>query len=356
MADSLYETLEELMEMAAPTGQEEPVLAWCRTRWSEAGADVTVQPLGNVLAHVPGPGPRVLIQAHADEISFVVKSIDERGFVRVADGQAGSRTPQSRFPVGQPAVVLGRAGSVDGVFATASGHIMSTLPDAGVLKENDLFVDLGVESYEEAVALGVYPGAGVIWNPPTRRLGAHRYVGKAIDNRIGLALITHLLEEVTPAALTCDLTVAATVQEEIGLLGAASLVSRGDFDYAIAIDNGPIADYPGVSQAEMPITLGGGPSLVYKCARTHYDRRVIGKLRNLAIANDIPVQETIFPGFSSDGAELMRRGIPTALLGIATRYTHAPFEMGDVRDLDASLSLLKALVTSEHESLPLGPA
>ncbi|MEZ4498022.1 MAG: hypothetical protein R2845_14885 [Thermomicrobiales bacterium] len=77
----------------------------------------------------------------------------------------------------------------------------------------------------------------------------------------------------------------------------------------------------------MPITLGGGPSLVYKCACTHYDRRVIGKLRNLAIANDIPVQETIFPD-SSDGAELMRRGIPTALLGIATRHAYARFEMG----------------------------
>ncbi|MEZ4625678.1 MAG: hypothetical protein R2843_12985 [Thermomicrobiales bacterium] len=68
MANSLYETLKELMEMAAPTGQEEPVLAWCRTRWSEAGADVTVQPPAT-LAHVPGPGPRVLIQAHVDEIS-----------------------------------------------------------------------------------------------------------------------------------------------------------------------------------------------------------------------------------------------------------------------------------------------
>ncbi|MEZ4498021.1 MAG: M42 family peptidase [Thermomicrobiales bacterium] len=249
MANSLYETLKELMEMAAPTGQEEPVLAWCRTRWSEAGADVTVQPLGNVLAHVPGPGPRVLIQAHADEISFVVKSIDERGFVRVADGQAGSRTPQSRFPVGQPAVVLGRAGSVDGVFATASGHIMSTLPEAGVLKENDLFVDLGVESYEEAVALGVYPGAGVIWNPPTRRLGTHRYVGKAIDNRIGLALITHLLEEVAPGSLTCDLTVGPRrCRKRSDCSGRHQARSRGDFDYAIAIDNGPIADYPGVSQ------------------------------------------------------------------------------------------------------------
>ena len=356
MSESLFDTLAELMELAGPTGQEEPVLAWCRQRWSALGAEVTVQPIGNVLARIPSDGPRLLIQGHADEISFVVKSIDEEGFVRLADGQAGSRKPHSRFPVGQPALILGRNGAVDGVFATATGHIMSTLPEPVPLRENDLFVDLGVESRSEAEALGVHVGAGVIWNPPVRRLGAYRYVGKAIDNRVALALITHLIAEIDRNALTYDLTVAATIQEEIGLVGALSLAERDEFDLAIAIDNGPIADYPGVDRAEMPVKLGGGPSLVYKDSWTHYDRRIIARLRETATANDIPVQETIFPGFGSDGAALIRSGIPTALLGIATRYTHAPFEMGDVRDLDAALALLKAFVTSPAEPLPEGPS
>jgi endoglucanase len=75
----------------------------------------------------------------------------------------------------------------------------------------------------------------------------------------------------------------------------------------------------------------------------------------VALAHGIPVQETIFPGFGSDGAALIRAGIPTALLGIATRYTHAPFEMGDVRDLDGALELLRAFVTSPPVELPAGP-
>ena len=105
----VIETLFELMALPAPTGQEEPVLAWCRDRWSQIGATVTTQPIGKrARAHLTGKGPRLLLQGHADEISFVVKTIDERGFVWLADGQAGSRKPHFRYPVGQPALIIGR--------------------------------------------------------------------------------------------------------------------------------------------------------------------------------------------------------------------------------------------------------
>lgn len=352
----LSETLVELMELPGPTGQEEPVLAWCRNRWAELGGEVESTAIGNVLARFKGSGPRLLIQGHADEIGFVVKSIDARGFVWLTDGQAGSKTFHSRFPVGQPALIVGREKTVPGVFASATGHILSTRPeDKPRLDVNDFFVDLGVESRVEAHALGAHVGAGVIWNPPTRRIGRRLY-GKAIDDRVALALMTHLVEEVESQSLAYDLTIAATVQEEIGLVGATSLGNKGDFDIAIAIDNGPIADYPTVDEREMPVHLGQGPTLVYKDSWTHYDRRVINQLLDVAAANDIPVQQSIFPGFGSDGAALIRAGIPTALLAIATRYTHSAFEMLDERDIDAALDLLRAFVTTSATELPLGPS
>lgn len=353
----VLDTLFDLMAMAGPTGQEEPILAWCRDRWAALGGDVTVQPIGNVLARFPGDGPRLLLQGHADEIGFIVKSIDERGFVWVTEGQTGSRTPHFRYPAGQPALVVGRDGArVPGLFATATGHILATRSDEKHrLDYNDLFVDLGVESRAEAEALGVHVGAGVIWNPPVRRLG-RRYYGKAIDDRVALALMTHLIAETTPAGRRYDITLAATVQEEIGLVGALSLVERGEYDLAIAIDNGPIGDYPGIDPREMPVKLGGGPAIVYKDGWTHYDRRVIDRLLTVAAAGSIPVQPTLFPGFGSDGAALIRSGLPTALLGIATRYTHAAFEMGDERDVTGALDLLRAFVTTPATPLPLGPS
>jgi putative aminopeptidase FrvX len=357
VSSDLIETVIELMNLAGPTGQEEPVLAWCREVWSDLGADVSVSPIGNVTAHIAGTGPRLLLQGHADEISYVVKSIDDRGFIWLADGQAGaSRHLYHRHPVGQPALIIGRGTQVSGLFATVTGHIVSTRPDEGpLLALNDVFVDVGAESREEAEALGVQVGAGVIWNPPARRIG-HRVVGKAIDDRVALALMTHLLMSVDREELTYDLTLAATIQEEIGLIGATSLGSRGNYDLAIAIDNGPIGDYPGVDSREMPVRLGAGPTLVYKDSWTHYDRRVLNRLLDVAESKGIDVQQAVFPGFGSDGAALIRAGIPTALLGIATRYTHSPFEMADERDVCGALDLLKAFVTAPATPLERGPA
>jgi putative aminopeptidase FrvX len=352
------DTLIELMALPGPTGQEEPVLAWCRERWAALGAKVKPTPIGNVVAHVGGTGPRLLLQGHADEIGFVVRSIDSRGFVWLADAQGSNRAFHARYPVGQPALILARSGRIPGVFATPAGHILSTRDDRGAElpdTASTIFVDIGAESREEAEQMGPHVGAGVIWNPATQRLGS-RYIGKAIDNRVALALMTHVLMEADTSELAYDLTLAATVQEEIGLVGAQSLGGAEAYDLAIAIDNGPIADYPGTDLGDLPVQLGHGPTLVYKDAMVHYDRRIIDRLLATAAASAIPIQHGVYPGFGSDGVALIRAGIPTALVAISTRYTHSPFEMGDVRDLDAALRLLTAFVTTPAEPLPLGPS
>src|SRR5215213_11010204 len=312
LANDVIETMIELMELPGPTGQEEPILAWCRETWAVLGAELCVSRVGNVTARIRGHGPKLLVQGHADEIGYVVKSIDERGFVFLADGQAGgSRALHHRHPIGQTALILGRERRVEGVFATVTGHIIGTRPDEGpLLAMNDVFVDVGAGSREEAISLGVHVGAGVVWNPSTKRIGS-RIIGKAIDDRVALALMTHLLKSVDRESLTYDLTLAATVQEEIGLIGALSLTNDARFDLAIAIDNGPIADYPGVDRREMPVTLGAGPTLVYKDSWAHYDRRILHRLRDVACSNGIAVQEATFPAFGSDGAALIRRGVPT---------------------------------------------
>jgi endoglucanase len=106
----------------------------------------------------------------------------------------------------------------------------------------------------------------------------------------------------------------------------------------------------------MPVQLGKGPTLVYKDSWAHYDRRIIDWLLDIAETNDIPVQRTIYPGFGSDGAALIRSGIPAALLAVSTRYTHSAFEMLDERDLTGAFDLLRAFVTTNPAPFPLGPS
>jgi putative aminopeptidase FrvX len=342
-----FETLKTLMELPGPTGRERPVMEWLREAWEPKVERVWYSRVGNLLAHVGGQGPKLLIQGHADELSFVVKYIDDDGFLWLSNGQAPNVDVTHRYPVGQPALVISRTAQIDGLFAAASGHILTRQQrERNQVTTDDLFVDIGASSRDEAIEMGVHVGAAVIWNPPVRKLGTRIY-GKAIDDRVALALMTLMLDGLDTSALTYDLYFAATIQEEIGLGGALSLRHDVDADLAIALDNGLVGDIPTVATRNMPVVLGGGPTLVYKDAGIHYDVRIIDHLTDIAEREGIPIQHAVYEQIGSDGSALIKQGIPTALLGPSTRYTHSAFEMIDERDVEHSLRLLRALVKSE---------
>ncbi len=340
---SWFELLDELCSIPGPTGQEAEIMDWCEKRWSSAVESIERSPTGNLYARVGGTGRKVLIQAHADEIGFMVRSIDESGFLHLATAQVMD-DPAKRFPIGQPALVLGRHGPIDGLLATATGHVLTEEQrNKAGMSYQDFWVDIGASSKEGAESLGVHPGARVIWNPPMRQLGTKIY-GKAIDDRMLIALMTKLLEDGVADALNCQLSFAVTVQEENGLIGANALFRDMKPDVALALDVGLAGDIPLVAETTMPTGLGKGPILVHKDASTHYSREIIWELVDVAEANGIPVQHAIFERFGSDGAQFIRHGIPAVLLAPPTRYTHSPFEMIEESDLDATVELLRHYV------------
>ncbi len=341
-----FEIMRELMELPGPTGQEGPVMEWLQQRWQGQVEELWIAKSGNLFAHVGGSGPKLLIEGHADEIGFVVRSIDEGGFVWLAGGQAPRGDVDKRFPVGQPALILGRDTQIEGVFVTTTGHIMSEQQrNDHSLDYYQMFVDISVSSRAEAVELGVHPGAGVIWNPPVRRV-RNRVTGKAVDDRFALAIMSLLLDQLDRSRLAYDLYFAATIQEEIGLVGASSVRHDLDVDLAIALDNGPVGDLPTIDRRTLPTRLGGGPTLVHKDARAHYSKALIWQLADVANAAGIPVQHAVWEFFGSDGDAFIEQGIPTALVGLPTRYTHSPFETYDLDDFEASLRLLDLFLTT----------
>lgn len=342
MRERIAETLIDLMTLPGPTGREESVLAWLERAWAPHVKRIWRSRVGNLIAYVGGSGPRLLLTAHADELSFVVRSIDTSGLLWLTTGQVRGE-PQERFPVGQPALVLGRGLAVEGIFVTATGHVVPEERRNKPLTFSDLLVDIGANSKQEVLDRGITVGASVIGNPPPRRVGTRLY-GKAIDDRIGLALMTLLVRQIDTQQLNCALYFAATVQEENGLLGASSLRADLDVDWAIALDVGLVGDLPTVGEQWMPAMLGGGPQLVHKDSATHYDQRLLWRLAELADRAGIPVQHVVFERYGSDGAALIRQGIPTALLAVGARHTHAPFEAVDLSDAEATLLLLEQLV------------
>jgi endoglucanase len=349
----VFELVKVLSELPGPTGHEDAVQDWVEQRWSTFAQEVRRTRVNNILARVGGAGPRLVLVAHADEICLMVKSVADDGFLHLwpyyAD-QVG-RPPRWFTPVNQPALVLSSDATIPGVFAVASGHVVGGRnSQKDQVEWNDWFVDLGVRSREEVDALGIGPGARVIWNPPARRIGKN-ITGKAMDDRAALAIATVVGEKIASRGdLAYEVWLASTVQEENGLLGAASLVDECGFDLAIALDVGLTGDIPGPDKRDFPSRLGAGPIVVYQDATCHYSRRLSDALIDCARSASIPIQRAVFQHYGSDGAALIRRGVETALLTYPTRYTHSPIETVDEGDLEQTAALLEAFVGTPPEA------
>jgi endoglucanase len=346
--DHVFDVVSAFSAVPGPSGHEEPVRAFLRERWQSRMADWQEDRVGNVLCRVGGSGPKLLIQAHMDEIGFVVRAVTDAGFLLLDNAQGSRRmSPDRRQMIGQLAQVLGRDGVVaEGVFATASGHVMTQEQlDKPHLDFNDFFIDIGARNRQEVEARGIHIGSPVIWNWPCRRFGS-RIAGKAMDDRMLLAVMDLLLDDLDIDAVRYDLWFGATIQEENGLHGARAMAHTTNFDYMIALDVGLVGDIPAISEAEFVAKLGDGPTLVHKDRDVHYNQPLLWRLADVAQAHDIPFQHGVYTNYCSDGMPFIDHGTPAVLIGVPTRYTHTAFEMIDDSDVTATVALLGAFVTT----------
>ncbi len=344
----MFDLIKHLTELPGPVGQEGPVLDAAERLWREAGAETTRTRTGSVIAHAGGSGPSLLLAAHADELCYLVRAIDEGGFLWLANGQGWERTTSQRnaFAIGQRVRVLARSGPLPGVIAAVTGHLASiALPELKELTWDDFWVDTGL-SADELRRRGVTPGTRVIWEAETVQFGPH-VVGKALDDRVPLAIITEVLRRVPKEERRRDLSLVCTVQEEIGLIGAFAVAAGRQYDAAIAVEIGMAGDVPGLSARAMPTKLGAGPLLVHKDALVHYDHALTAALERAAERASIPIQHAVFGSFGSDGGAFMRADIPAALVAFPARYTHSPFETAHMGDIEACVAWLCAFVRGE---------
>jgi endoglucanase len=343
------DVLVELCAVPAPSGAEHELAALLRRRWEPRVESLRLDAVGNVIARVGGTGPRVLLQAHMDQVGYLVRHVDDDGFL-LLDGSQGDRRngPERRHPVGQPVRVMRRDGTwLDGLIAAASGHVLTAEQrDDTELDYDDFWVEVGLTSRAAVLEAGVHIGSPVVFAAHTRALG-DLLVGPSMDDRVGLAVMDGVLDAVADAPLACELWLAATVQEENGLHGARALALAERFDAAIAVEVGLAGDIPAVDDRQYATRLGAGPIVVHRDTGIVYDRVLTQHLLALAANADAPAQDGVFAGYGSDGLALAESGSPTALVTVPTRYTHTAFETIHVGDLAATVELLRLLVTTD---------
>jgi putative aminopeptidase FrvX len=356
--------MDRLIELAALpglAGHEDAVITYMRDHFARRASPVSVDWMGNVIAEIPPTGgagastPKIMVFAHMDELGLLVRKIEPAGFLRV---QRLGGMPEKSL-LAQRVIVHGRSGPLPAVIGTKSHHLTPQHERTQALTVADLFLDIGARSAEEAIAMGVRVGSPITYAPCFERLGPDLISAKTLDNRAGCWTLLRLLDRLVEQPVPCTVYLVATVQEEFHLQGALPVIKTLQPDLAFCIDIALAADTPDLS-AESDIALGRGP--VIQTMMFHGRGSLAGLIPNprlveyvaaVAEASAIPYQFGVTVGALTDAsyAHLGGRGTPALDLGFPARYTHSPIETCSLRDLDALLSLLHALLAS-LEMLP----
>jgi putative aminopeptidase FrvX len=306
---------------------------------------------GTAWATLEGSGKRprrIMLEAHADEIGYMVKYISKEGFLCV-DRVGGSDVATAR---GRRVDILGDRGTVRGVIGNVAIHIRENREDEKAPKVHELWIDIGAISAQEVAEAGIRVGHPIVYADTVEEIGPHRLVGRAIDNRVGGFIIAEVIARLSRAKKRPLATVIAVnaVQEEIGGHGAKMAAHRLMPDVAVVLDVTHATDTPAVDvKKHGEVKLGGGPSLTHGSAN---HPEVVRRLMDVAAKGEIPIQHessSRFTGTDTDVIFTQQHGIPSALVSLPLRYMHSVVEMADLRDVERVIDLLTAFVQSVGE-------
>ena len=304
-----------------------------------------VDVMGNVVGTKRGAGKRkVMIAAHMDEIGFMVKHIDDKGFIRLQP--LGGFDPRQLFA--QRVMVHGRDGSVfRGVlsYSTKPSHLLTPEEQKETTRIEKFFVDLGLG--EEDVRKSIRVGDMVTMDRTLEECG-RCVVSKSIDNRVGVFVMLEALKKLKSHEV--DIYPVATVQEEIGLRGATTSAFSVDPDIGVALDTTICADYPGQSGPDMVTQLGKGVGIKIMDSSQICHPALVDYCRDLAEEHNITHQMEVLPRGGTDGGAIQRTrgGIASITLSVPTRYIHTVNEMASIQDIENTIDLLVRFLENAH--------
>ncbi|MGM0395563.1 MAG: M42 family metallopeptidase [Bacillota bacterium] len=305
---------------------------------------VAVDKLGNIIAHKKGTGNgavKILVAAHMDEIGFMVKDIDEKGFVHFTN--IGGIDP--RTILAQEVVIHGRE-EIQGVIGSKPPHLQSESEQKKSIKMEDMIIDTGYK--EDRIKNLIEIGDSITVNRKMKSLLNSRVYGKAMDDRAGVASLYEAMKEMSRINHYADIYFVATIQEEVTMAGALTATYGINPDIGIAVDVG-FGTTPELNSSNS-IEMGKGPGITLG-GNIHPGLRK--RLVEVAGEYSIPVQTNVWPGPTGTDARAMqitRDGIPALVLSIPLRYMHTSVEVLDMKDVSYTSKLIAFFGTSIIEN------
>lgn len=298
-------------------------------------------PYGSAVGIInPGQPFRVVIEAHADEISWFVNYINNDGLIYLKRNGGVDH----QIAPGQRVFIHGRKGPVKAVFGWPAIHTRINNPDKEQApKVENLFLDCGARSKKEIEDLGIYVGNVVTYRDGFDELANNYFIGRAFDNRIGGFMIAEVarLLKANKKKLPYSLYIVNAVQEEIGLRGAEMIARRIKPNVAIITDVTHDTSTPMINKnIEGETSCGKGPSLSFGPA---VHNKLLQLVQNVAEQKSIPVQLRAVSrstGTDTDSFAYANDGCPSVLISIPLRYMHTTVEMLHRTDIEQTIQLM----------------
>lgn len=334
--------LRELTALRGVSGEEKAVRDFILEHVRPL-AEVRVDRMGNVIAHKKGTdGQRhAVFCAHMDEVGLMVTGIDEKGFLSYRP--CGSIDPRV---IVSKRVLVGEK-RIPGVIGAKPIHLQSESEYQSVMKHDSLVIDIGAKDKAEAQSL-VEKGDIAVFDSEWVEFGAGMVKSKALDDRVGCAILLSLLENEYP----CDLTCIFTVQEEIGTRGAATALAHVDHvDCAVVLEGTTANDLGDVPEHLQVCSPGKGVAISIMDNSSISHEPLWRALRKLAREKDIPWQMKSYVSGGNDAGRLQRQksGTATAVLSVPCRYIHSPASVASLADVDAAYRLADAFLQANAQ-------
>jgi putative aminopeptidase FrvX len=333
--------LRQLSEAPGPSGFEEPVRAIMVRELKPLGK-LSYDGMGSVIAQNGTSGPKIMLDAHMDELGAMVRRITPDGFItmQMLGGWLDMALPGQRW------VILTSKGPVKAISGIRDIHVTPADERTRPFNRDNLYLDVGAKSAADAASLDIAPGDPIAPDVGFEELANGRYAGKAWDDRVGCAVAIEVLRRLAAEGHPNILFVAATTQEEIGLRGAHTAAAVIHPDIGLTIEGGMAGDQPATHPDETNGRLGGGPDVFIYDASALPNRKLVAFLKTTAHDVNVPVQLDLVTGYGDDSAEIQKSdtGAPTVNIGVPVRYMHVHNGIMDRADFDATVKLLVAMI------------
>jgi putative aminopeptidase FrvX len=341
--DQTIQMLQRIADTPGPSGFEEPIRKVMVEYMKPLSSSLRYDGMGSIIAAQGSSGPRVMIDAHMDELGGMIRRVTPNGLLTMQ--MLGGWLDQAL--VDQRWVILGSKGAVHAVTGIRDIHVVPAEERTRVFPREQIYLDVGAKNEAEVGAMGISPGDPVVPDSPFTVLnGTDNYVAKAWDDRVGCAVVIAAMQRLQTQPHPNQIFWTITTQEEVGLRGAHTAADVVKPDLAIALEGGITGDVFGGHPEETQVGLGRGPGIFLYDSSALPNRKLVAFTKEIASAKGISLQTDLVQGYGDDSAELQKAigGVPTVNLVVPVRYTHAHNGIMNRRDFDQMVDLLVAML------------